>query len=331
MSESITKLNPKSKLFVLREGPQTLLPKLFKAWRVTHLVYEKDTDAYARERDRVVAALADEAGVKVVTRSGRTLWDSDEVVGKNGGKPTMSITQLQAAGKKVGKIPRPIAAPQHLPDPGEMPLDFDQDAPSDRPDLPTPLRDKEFKPYTGIAGPKGDFAPETLDELGFETATTPHRGGETKALAMLERIIADEKYAATFQKPKTSPAAFEPQSTTLLSPFHHFGALSPRLFYWRVQDLAESYKGASAPPESLTGQILFRDMYFAAQAAIGSPFVQTLNNPYCRFIPWHLPSKAHEGTETGTNAISGEYHIDSPEADQWFKRGFHGLMPLCVS
>lgn len=310
---------------MLREGPQTLLPKLFKAWRVTHLVFEKDTDAYARERDRVVSALADEAGVKVVTRYGRTLWDSDEVVAKNGGKPTMSITQLQAAGKKVSKIPRPIAAPQHLPDPGEMPLDFEQEAPSDGSDLTAPLRDKEFKPYTGIAGPNGDFATETLDELGFEAATTPHRGGETKALAMLDRIIADEKYAATFQKPKTSPAAFEPQSTTLLSPFHHFGALSSRLFYWRVQDLAESYKGASTPPESLTGQLLFRDMYFAAQAAIGSPFVQTLNNPYCRFIPWHLPSKVEETTETGTNAISGEYHVDSTEADHWFKRWKAGV------
>ena len=142
---------------------------------------------------------------------------------------------------------------------------------------------------------------------------------------MLDRIIADEKYTATFQKPKTSPAAFEPQSTTLLSPFHHFGALSPRLFYWRVQDLAGSFKGASAPPESLTGQILFRDMYFAAQAAIGSPFAQTLHNPYCRFIPWHLPSKVHESTETGTNAISGEYHVDSPEADRWFKRWKAGV------
>lgn len=54
LSASITKLNKKSKLFVLREAPQTLLPKLFKAWNVTHLVFEKDTDAYARDRDASV-------------------------------------------------------------------------------------------------------------------------------------------------------------------------------------------------------------------------------------------------------------------------------------
>ncbi|OTA60331.1 DNA photolyase [Hypoxylon sp. EC38] len=326
LSESIRKLNSRSKLFVLHEAPQTLLPKLFKAWNVTHLVFEKDTDAYARERDNVVVELARKEGVQVITRYGRTLWDSDEVVAKNGGKPTMSIAQLQAAGRKVGEIPRPIPAPKHLPDPGDMPIDFKQDKPDTDPDLNAPYRDEIDKTYAHIAGPKGDFAIATFKELGFsEPATTPHRGGETLALKKLEEIFSDEEYAATFQKPKTSPAAFEPQSTTLLSPMLHFGALSPRLFYWRAQDLVEKYgKGASTPPESLTGQLLFRDMYFAAQAAIGSPFAQTLNNAYCRFIPWHLPSKV-EAIGVGDNAISGEYYVDSPQAEKWFLRWKAGV------
>ena len=56
-------------------------------------MFEKDTDAYARDRDRQIVKAAEEAGVEVVSRCGRTLWDSDELVQKNGGKPTMSITQ----------------------------------------------------------------------------------------------------------------------------------------------------------------------------------------------------------------------------------------------
>jgi cryptochrome len=111
LSESITKLNPKSKLFVLREAPQTVLPKVFKAWKVTHLVFEKDTDSYAQERDKIVSELAEKAGVKVISRYGRTLWDSDDIVKQNGGKPTMSVKQLQVAGGKVGEIPRPIPKP----------------------------------------------------------------------------------------------------------------------------------------------------------------------------------------------------------------------------
>ena len=94
LSASITKLNRKSKLFVVREAPQTVLPKLFKEWKASHLVFEKDTDAYARDRDAEILELARKAGVEVVVRIGRTLYDPDELVKANGGKPTMSITQV---------------------------------------------------------------------------------------------------------------------------------------------------------------------------------------------------------------------------------------------
>lgn len=322
LSASITKLNPKSKLFVLREGPQTLLPKLFKSWRVTHLVFEKDTDAYARERDNVVKKAAKAAGVQVIVQPGRTLWDSDKIVGQNNGKPTMSITQLQAAGKKLGSIDRPIASPTSLPDPGEMPVDFDQEQPQTTPDVNSEQRTRKDTGYSSIAGPKGDFGIETMEELGFPSATTPHKGGETQALKLLDDIIKNKEYTATFEKPKTSPAQFEPQATTLLSPFLHFGALSVREFYWRVQDVVDAYgKGASSPPVSLTGQLLFRDMYFAAQAAIGEEFGQAVGNSRCKFIPWHLPSKI----DYSTGLITGEYHVDSEEAESWFKRWKAGV------
>lgn len=322
LSASITKLNPKSKLFLLREAPQTVFPKIFKAWGVTHIVFETDTDGYPRERDAVVEAAAKKAGVNVITRSGRTLWDSDRIVAKNNGKPTMSITQLQNAGKKIGPVDRPIPAPSSLPDPGELPLDFEHEQPSGKPDVNSERRTKKDTEYQSIAGPKGDFGIETMEELGFPSATTPHKGGETRALKLLDDITKKKDYTATFEKPKTSPAQFEPQSTTLLSPFLHFGALSVREFYWRVQDVVDNYgKGASSPPVSLTGQLLFRDMYFAAQAAIGREFTQTLGNSHCKFIPWHLPSKV----DSKTGLSTGEYHIDSPEAEQWFQRWKSGM------
>lgn len=296
-----------------------MFPKLFKAWKITHLVFEKDTDAYARDRDKIVMKAAKDAGVEVVVRSGRTLWDSDELVAKNNGQPTMSISQVQNAGPTVGDIPRPIPAPTTLPDPGSEDLNFEQEVPVDTPDFNAGMRSDEAKDqsYSNLAGPNGDFSPPTLEELQFPAATTQHRGGETLALKALDKIIADQDYTATFEKPKTSPAAFEPQATTLLSPHLHFGSLSIREFYWRVQDTVDKYKGkASTPPESLTGQLFFRDMYFGAQAALGYSFGQTMNNSHCRFIPWHLPSKVNH--ETGI--VTGEYHIDSSEAEEWFQR-----------
>jgi deoxyribodipyrimidine photolyase len=94
LSGSITKINPVSKLLVIREAPQTLLPKLVHAWGITHLVFEKDTDAYGRARDDEVTGLLLNTGVKLIVKPGRTLYDSDELIKINGG-PTMSITQVQ--------------------------------------------------------------------------------------------------------------------------------------------------------------------------------------------------------------------------------------------
>lgn len=96
-SKSITKLNKKPKLFLLCETPQTLLLKLFKVWRISHLVFEKDTDFYARERDDELMKLVKKARVEVMGISRRTLYDSDEFVKGNGGEPTMSISQVQNA------------------------------------------------------------------------------------------------------------------------------------------------------------------------------------------------------------------------------------------
>lgn len=322
LSESITKLNKKSKLFLIREAPQTLFPKLFKVWNITHLVFEKDTDAYARHRDADIIKAAEEAGVEVIIRSGRTLWDSDELVKKNhDGNPTMSISQVQTAGPKIGTIPRPIPSPTFIPDPGKTVLKFEQQRPDQNPDLNDSIRSSADMSYEKISGPQGDFAVPTMEELGFPAATTHHRGGETVALKTLGKIIADKKYTATFEKPKTAPTDFEPQATTLLSPHLHFGSLSVREFYWRVQDVVDNFSGkASQPPVSLTGQLLFRDMYFGAQAAMGYSFGQTLYNSRCRFIPWHLPSKVDHSTKL----VTGEYHIDSPQAEEWFQRWKYG-------
>jgi cryptochrome len=327
VSEGITKLNKNNKLFVLREPAVTLLPKLWKAWNITHLVFEKDTDAYGRQRDEEVKRMAKEAGVEVITKSGRTLWDSDEIVKKNGGKPTMTAAQVTAAGAKVGEIARPLDAPTSLPDPGELHLDqLEQKQPEPKPDINAHHRAEEEKSYAaGLAGPNGDFAPPAFEELGLKAATTTIRGGETVILKRLEeRIFSDEDYIATFAKPNTSPAAFEPQSTLLTSPYLHFGALSCRYLYHRTLDIVEKRKKerkpVSEPPTSMTGQLYFRDMYFAAQAALGWSFGQTYNNSHCRFIPWHLPSKV----DTKTKLITGGYEVDDPVKEVEFQRWAHG-------
>lgn len=260
LSASLTKLNPRQKLHVLREAPQTVLGKIFRDWKIDYLVFERDTDAYARARDEQVMHVAAECGVKVITRSGRTLWDADELVKANGGKPTMSATQVEHAGQKCGAIAEPLDAPTSLPDPddlGDWIRKTKNDQPAADPDVNARYRTGSETSYAkGIAGPNDDFAPPTMEELGLEVATTPHRGGETVALDIVRRVCADKEYCATFEKPKTAPTAFEPQATCLTSPHLHFGSLSVRYFWYEIQKVLDGYKGAaSQPPVSLQGQL----------------------------------------------------------------------------
>lgn len=63
-----------------------------------------------------------------------------------------------------------------------------------------------------------------------------------------------------------------------------------------------------------------QEMYFAAQAPLGHSFAQAHNNPRCRFIPWHLPSKIDPSTHLVAHTSDPHYEIDSQTAEQWFQR-----------
>ncbi|KAJ5168860.1 uncharacterized protein N7482_004454 [Penicillium canariense] len=330
LSHSYSQLNSKQKLWVVREAPLTVLPKLWKQWDITHLVFEKDTDSYARDRDDAVLRLAHEAGVEVIVKMGRNLFDPDELVRKNGGKPTMSISQVEKAAGQINHAQpdQPWDTPKSIPHPWEqdkMDLgSMEHEIAEPTPDLNSNHRIAKDTQYSLIMGPKNDFAVPTMEEIGIDSslAISPHRGGESVALTMLSNYIQDDEYIGTFEKPKTSPAAFEPQSTTLLSPHLHFGTLSVRKFWWDVQGDLNKRKQEKKPnatiPTNLLGQLLFRDMYFAAQAAVGEPFSRTYGNKAVRFIDWHLQSEPQQGADNVLPARA--YEIDSAEAEEWFQR-----------
>ncbi|EXJ70164.1 cryptochrome [Cladophialophora psammophila CBS 110553] len=357
LSQSLTELNDKQKLFVVRgsAGPPKTIGMLLRKWKIDVLVFEKDTDAYARMRDGEVSKVARDLGVQVVSVSGRTLFDSEEVVKMNGGKPTMSMAQLVKAVAKIGQgVPaKPLGRPTSFPDPlNEREMDLsDQDhellGDGQRRDQTSLLGwpgvadmdynaiqrtlgpEKDTQYASGLMGPGRDFSIPTLEEMGIDpsSVTTPHQGGETAGLALLAGHVADEEYISTFEKPATAPTAFEPPATTLLSPHMHFGTVSCRKFWWDVQAVLEKRrkekKRVSDQPVNIPGQLLFRDMYFAAHAQVGVPFGQTVGNPVARFIPWHLQSRYFVGDD-GKPVTDGSYVVDDAQAEEYFQRWKHG-------
>jgi cryptochrome len=131
----------------------------------------------------------------------------------------MSMSQVQKAASTLGKPTRSLPAPKSLPDPGEVYLSsIDHKIPASELDFNAAHRtiSKEDQ-YKSIIGPKKDFAVPTLTGMGIPAATTPIHGGETLALSKLPELCSDSTYVGTFEKPKSAPTDFEPQSTTLQS------------------------------------------------------------------------------------------------------------------
>lgn len=121
LSSELTRLNPNQRLHVVRGGPTDVLPMMVKQWGVTHVVFEKDSNAYAKVRDKAVREVLEGlgVGVEVVEVHGRHLYDPQEVGRENGGKATMTLHQWQSVTAKMGEVEAVVDAPEGLPDPGE--------------------------------------------------------------------------------------------------------------------------------------------------------------------------------------------------------------------
>lgn len=218
VSDSLTRLNPKSQLFVLRGAPVDVLTHFFKACNITHLFFEKDNDEYVAQRDADVKALCEKMGVHVESIHGHTLWDPEEILAAHNGKPPLTYASYTKTADSLGAPPKPIPAPTSIPSPeglisnkdfSKKPKDIAKYLAKDV-NHPHRLVDSRDTVYTKMSGPNGTFSVPTMEELAMKPATTFIRGGESRGLAVLQEWLEERKQEALlFEKPKTSPAAFK--------------------------------------------------------------------------------------------------------------------------
>ncbi|GLI71222.1 hypothetical protein VaNZ11_016339 [Volvox africanus] len=248
-----------SRLLVLRGKPEEVFPRVLREWDITHLCFEIDTEPYARTRDARIQQLAEEAGVQVQTAISHTLYDTEMLVARNGGRPPLTMVSFCNLVNRVGD-PQPPA-----------------------PDPPATL------PPLGEGKPSADpatTAVPTWQEVGFKEAPTLiFKGGETEALRRLSASLTDTRWVADFKKPDTDPSAFERPATTVLSPYLKFGCLSARLFHVRLLEVYRKHTGHSQPPVSLRGQLLWREFFYTVGAHTPN-FHRMEGNPLCKQIDW---------------------------------------------
>nr|XP_021201222.2 cryptochrome-1 isoform X1 [Helicoverpa armigera]XP_021201231.2 cryptochrome-1 isoform X1 [Helicoverpa armigera]XP_049698225.1 cryptochrome-1 isoform X1 [Helicoverpa armigera] len=264
LDSSLRKLN--SRLFVVRGQPADALPKLFREWGTTALTFEEDPEPYGRVRDHNIMSKCREVGITVTSRVSHTLYKLDQIIERNGGKAPLTYHQFQA-----------LIASMPPPPPAEAPISAQM-----LNGATTPLNDDH----------DDRFGVPTLEELGFETEGLKPPvwiGGESEALARLERHLERKAWVASFGRPKMTPQSLL-ASQTGLSPYLRFGCLSTRLFYYQLTELYKRVKRVR-PPLSLHGQILWREFFYCA-ATRNPNFDRMEGNPICVQIPWEKNQEA---------------------------------------
>ncbi|XP_055925204.1 cryptochrome-1-like isoform X1 [Argiope bruennichi] len=278
LDESLKQFN--SRLFVIRGKPTEVLRDAVGRWHIKYLTFESDTEPYARARDEEVENLMKALDVEVIKCCTNTLYDPERIIAVNGKVPLTYQAFVNSA-DKIGLPSKPVPSVDLLKDlvkeqGRNTPVDDDYDV---------------------------KYSVPTLKEVNVnESELNPclYPGGETEALARLERVTLNEEYICKFEKPNTSPNALKP-STTVLSPYLKFGCLSARTFYYKIRDIyLKSKKGYSKPPVSLHGQLFWREFFYTAGFATPN-FDQMVGNPVCKQIPWidndsFLQSWAHGQT-----------------------------------
>ncbi|XP_053416024.1 cryptochrome-2 [Nycticebus coucang] len=259
LDTSLRKLN--SRLFVVRGQPAEVFPRLFKEWGVTRLTFEYDSEPFGKERDAAIMKMAKEAGVEVVTENSHTLYDLDRIIELNGQKPPLTYKRFQAIISRMELPKKPVGSVTS------------QQMESCRAEI----QENHDETY-GVP---------SLEELGFPTeglGPAVWQGGETEALARLDKHLERKAWVANYERPRMNANSLL-ASPTGLSPYLRFGCLSCRLFYYRLWDLYKKVKRNSTPPLSLFGQLLWREFFYTA--ATNNPrFDRMEGNPICIQIPW---------------------------------------------
>lgn len=248
------------------------------------ITFEHDIEPYAVERDQKLLKDAERFNVEVMIEYSHTIFNPELVIKKNKGSPPMTFQKFLSVASEM-KVPQPVDNPKKVPKLCEPEFDDLEEKCEDCYDVPT------------------------LKQLGVNekelSKMSKFLGGETEALRRMNNTMKQVNYVCQFEKPNTSPNSLEP-STTVLSPYLKFGALSSRLFY---QEIKKVYKGRkhSSPPVSLEGQLIWREFYYTVGSATPN-FDRMKGNRICAQIPWN---KNDTYLEAWKNGMTGYPFIDA--------------------
>ena len=310
LNESLTKLG--SGLLILEGSPEAVFEEILAEDEIKTLLFEKDTESFAVQRDAKVVEIAERKGVDVLAGWGHTLYDMDMLKDIAGASVPTTLASFQ---KLLGthKVPKPLDAPQKMPA------------------LPNGI---SWVSETISKNPASSWSEKYKLALADDQRTLIV-GGESIALAKMRAYLNNTERVTTFEKPKTNPVKawyssneqeIEPGATTALSAYLHFGSLSARLFYWNLLEIEAKVKVSSRPPTSLVGQLLWRE-FFHFVGFVSPNFDRIEGNLICRQFEW---KKNAPHLEAWRRAQTGFPWIDAIMTQLRTEGWIHHLARHCV-
>jgi len=310
---SLKQRGVKHGIIFLQGEPEIILPKAWKAFSIDVLAFddEDENEAHVRATDTLIKKYAAIAGVRIILQHSHWLHSPAEYASKLAGTVPTTMTQFRKLLDQVGQVPEPREAPASIPD-----------------------GDSKYEDALVAFGCPSFSIPDDdsfYSSLGRVRAVPKFPGGETNGLKRLEmQIFQRAKWAAGFEKPKTSPNSIEPD-TTVLSPYITHGCLSVRQVWWAIRQVQCQANVSSKPPVSLDGQLMFRELWFIVGRLSGEDVSDMEGNSLCRNIPWGRDDKARDRLSKWANSETGFPFIDAIMAQLRTEGWIHHLARHAVA
>ena len=228
-----------SGLVIRRGRPERELTRLARETGATRVYFTSDVSPYARQRGRRVHAALTEHGVEPQQRPGLTVVDDAPGVLTQAGEPYTVFSPFHRAWRKRPRRPV-LEAPRRLP---PLPREVDRGR-----------------------------IPE-LRDLGLrQEVADPMPGGESAGRRRLTSFLR-----GPIESYRQDDDTLGRDNTSRLSPYLHFGCVSPREVEERAKDRSDAF----------TRQLAWRDFYHHVLYHFPSNALEEFQSRYRRAIDWN--------------------------------------------
>ena len=279
---------------ILRQGdPEQVLLAIAKESGAKNIVWCRGYEPGLRESDARIMAVLDKAGVTVDIRNGFLLHEPESI--KNGsGNPYRVYTPFSKACRASGPVPAPLPAPKKLENVKGIKSDK--------------LEDWKLVPRTAV-WPKG--------------LAQAWQVGEKAGHMQLKNFVAET--LGDYKVGRNHP---DKDHTSRLSPYLHFGHISPRQAWHAIEKAQHQGDGViSGSAERYLLELLWRE--FAWHLIFHFPDMdrRPLNPAFANF-PWHSDATALKAWQRG---MTGYPIVDAGMRQLWQTGWMHNRVRMIVA